>query len=113
MKKRDLIEDFAWGRETESGKASNLYIEDGKLYNYSTIIALRKNNTLFLNENSYSMTTTTNQNIIRRLGVRYISVTEEQIKRLSHMDYDQDYVNYLAEIQGTSNAEVACSEVTE
>ena len=47
MRNVDLVEDFVCG--AKGGKGSNLYIDGIRLVNYSTIIALRIDGKIFLN----------------------------------------------------------------
>lgn len=65
MKNVDLIREFIqWG--ATKGKGSNLYIEGNKLINWTTCIAYRHGNKIYLNGNKYSQTTSGHQNYMRR-----------------------------------------------
>ena len=65
MNKYDLIDRFVNYNYTE-GIASRLKVVGNKLWNYNTIIAIRlENGDIVLNSCYYSMTTSTNQNMIR------------------------------------------------
>jgi hypothetical protein len=74
MKKQNLLEAFILGKET--GKGSNLDINKGTinekentiLYNYNKPIAFRfENGDVFLSSDYYSKTTTSNQNLIKKI----------------------------------------------
>lgn len=54
---------------TTGGYTSTLSIEGNKLINYWTIIAVRDGNTIKLNNNKYSSTTSKIQNEIRRQAI--------------------------------------------
>ena len=71
MRKRDFIEGYL-SEEINSGKASNLHIDDeGSLVNYYTKICHRTPYQILLNGQKYSSTTSVNQNIIRRFCEHY------------------------------------------
>ncbi len=80
--KNDLIKRFCDGMK--SGKGSNLYIEDNKLINYTTIIAFWDNGKLLLNSDYYSSTTSRNQNLIRKHASHYVEVTETEIYNIAY-----------------------------
>lgn len=65
MKNRELIRAFANG--ARCGVGSNLYIVGDDLINYGTIIVSRCRGGVKLNATHYSVTTSTNQNMIRDL----------------------------------------------
>lgn len=81
MTNQNIIKDFMNGaisghtptRDIQNGyytfKGSTLSIEGDKLINYNTIIAVREGNTIKLNTNKYSTTTSKIQNQIRRQAV--------------------------------------------
>ncbi len=80
--KNDLIRLFCDGMD--KGKGSNLYIDENKLINYTTIIALWDNGRLLLNNDYYSSTTSRNQNLIRRYANHYTEVTENEIYAIAY-----------------------------
>lgn len=80
MKNIDLIENFVKGYEY--GKGSNLYIEDGCLVNYNTIIAKRIDGGILIDTNRYSQTTTKNQNALRRWAEYYNIKISETTNRI-------------------------------
>lgn len=75
MNKEQLIKEFVNG--AEQGKGSNLEIMGDKLYNYSTVIAIRKNGIIYLNAKKYSQTTSRNQNLIRRMAYQLVELGTE------------------------------------
>lgn len=65
MTNRDIIENFKNG--ATRGIACHLYIKGNELINYSTTIAIRKDNGKFaINKSKYSATTSKIQAMIRR-----------------------------------------------
>lgn len=64
MKNEDAVYKFLDG--ATKGKASSVYIDGDKLFNYSTVIAQRINGVIVLNSTRYSSTTTRWQNVLRR-----------------------------------------------
>ena len=69
-RKTDLIYDFGSGRK-DRGKISSLSIHKGKegtaLYSYATPIAYRdKKGNIYMADKKYSVTTSTDQNVIKR-----------------------------------------------
>lgn len=79
MNKSELIKGFVLGYVTGTG--SNLYIVGRRLINYSTTIAYRVSDTIILNAQKYSVTTSKNQNIIKReataRGIKVIEIPDE------------------------------------
>mgnify|MGYP000982306598 CR=1 FL=1 len=63
MKNIEVIETFINGGN--KAKTANLYIDGENLVNYSTVIAHRINNRIYLNSTKYSQTTSRIQNMIR------------------------------------------------
>lgn len=68
----DVIKDFSNGLQAKSW-TGNLYTVGGKLYNYSTVIAINTYNGVILNARKYSATTSKIQTYIRR----YCNVVQE------------------------------------
>ena len=99
LKKSDLIKNYINGY-TE-GYASNLKIEGDKLINYSTTIAYRFKGYIILNSDKYSMTTSTNQNMIRRYTPKKLLVECNESK-LVELIYSQNQTKVLAEILAES-----------
>lgn len=60
----DLIREFEKG--AFKGKSSSMHIEGNRLYSYNTIVAIRVSHGVLLNEKHYSVTTTRQQNKIRK-----------------------------------------------
>jgi DNA replication protein DnaD len=81
--KNDLISGFCEG--WKAGKGSNLRIEDNELINYTTVIAKRdlKNQTMYINKQHYSNTTTRNTNLVREyseyMGLEIVEVEAEEL----------------------------------
>ena len=69
----DLIKHFDRGAISGASFTGNLHIHDNKLYNYSTVIAIRYSNGIVLNSSKYSRTTSKIQACIRM----YTNVIEE------------------------------------
>ena len=61
-------------------EGSNLYSEDCKLVNYTTVIAYREGDDIYLNGNYYSPTTSKHQNQIRNSGDEYYEVTYPELE---------------------------------
>lgn len=86
MKTEEVIQNFVKG-ET-SGNASSVSIKsDGKntyLYSYATIIAFRDNivGQIYITDKKYSSTTTTQQNMVKRLDNRAIVMKEEDFRHI-------------------------------
>lgn len=82
MKNNDLIRDFIqWG--ATKGKGSNLHIEGNKLINWTTCIAYRKGDKIFLNGKKYSTSTSVHQNFMRRNFHCIVEIeTEEEFNNL-------------------------------
>ena len=90
MRNADVVDNFIRGND--DCKGSNLYSENGELINYTTLIALRHPMGLVLNGDSYSRSTSTHQNRIRRSGVEYIETTEKgiyEIRDTGHTSEEQ------------------------
>ena len=87
LNKNDLIRTYLLTKEENKG--SNLYISGNALINYSTCIAYKKDGLLYLNVEKYSVTTTKNQNLLRRIAgennIRICECTEEQIYKVSNL----------------------------
>ena len=74
IKKDNFINEFL--KDNDNVKSSNLYIiKDSNnnimhMYNYNTVIASKKINDkkIYLNKKKYSMTTTRNTNLIKRIA---------------------------------------------
>lgn len=74
IKKDSFINEFL--KDNDNVKSSNLYIiKDSNnnimyMYNYNTVIASKKINDkkIYLNKKKYSMTTTRNTNLIKRIA---------------------------------------------
>jgi len=83
MKNIEVIQNFING-ETKS-KTANLKIEGNNLVNYSTIIARRINNKIYLNATKYSKTTSVIQNMIRKStpSMLLIEVTSNEILNIT------------------------------
>lgn len=52
-------------------KGQTLKIVDNNLYNYSTLMAVRKDNNIIVNKNKYSVTTSKIQGMIKYLSSQY------------------------------------------
>lgn len=61
---KDVIQGFISGDDKGKASGGRLFIEDGKLINYGTVIAQRSNEGLIINATKYSMTTTKHQNVL-------------------------------------------------
>ena len=96
MNKIELIKNFVKGETNLKG--SNLYTKTNnelgitELINYSTTIAIYYHNTncVLLNNTKYSVTTSKNQNYIRRYS--------DKIVELSHSDLMRFLENYIKTI---------------
>ena len=95
IKKSDLIKNYINGY-TE-GYASNLKIEGDKLINYNTTIAYRFKDYIILNNDSYSKTTSSNQNMIREYTPKRLLVECNETK-LEELIYSQNQTKVLEEI---------------
>lgn len=82
MKNDQLIKNFVQGATIGKSTTGNLYIAGNNLINYSTVIATRKENKIYLNKNHYSQTTSKIQNMIRR-SVNAIEITESEIRNIA------------------------------
>ena len=95
MKIDEIIEQFVvFGKFGERCKTSNdsLFHDTGCLVNYNTIIGLKLGKTVVLNKEKYSVTTSKNQNKVRRLcqkiSMPIIEVTEDDINQLASAFHD-------------------------
>ena len=95
MKVDEIIEQFVvFGRFGERCKTSNdsLFHDTACLVNYNTIIGLKLGKTVILNREKYSVTTSKNQNKVRRLcqklSIPVIEVTENDINELASTFHD-------------------------
>lgn len=81
MDQETLIRYFLNGHT--KGKSSSLRIEGNRIYSYSTPIARREGDNIYLNSQKYSVTTTTQQNKIRQeaigMGKEVVEVSPEEI----------------------------------
>jgi hypothetical protein len=82
MKNDQLIKNFVEGATIGKSTTGNLFISGNNLVNYSTVIATRKENKIYLNKDHYSQTTSKIQNKIRSV-VNIIEITEQQIKNIA------------------------------
>jgi len=82
MKNDQIIKNFVEGATIGKNTTGNLFISGNNLINYSTVIAKRKNNKIYLNINHYSQTTSKIQNMIRK-SINVIEITESQIKNIA------------------------------
>ena len=94
MSNEKVISLFLEGKQgkTPNRKINGVYVYEGRtlqtidniLYNYNTRIAKLENNIVYLNIDKYSRTTSTIQNMIRRLaigmGLVVIDVHEEELR---------------------------------
>jgi hypothetical protein len=83
MKNNQVIKSFVEGATIGKSTTGNLFISGNKLINYSTVIATRKENKIYLNNNHYSQTTSKIQNMIRKSTNSIIEITESQIKNIA------------------------------
>ena len=85
MTVKKLLEAFVKGATRGKASGGRLRINGAKLYNYDTVIALRKKDgTVVVNNNYYSMTTTRHQNYLKALlwGTAYQDASEASIKKV-------------------------------
>lgn len=87
MRNGDLVSNFING--ACEGKGSNLKIEGNRLINYTTCIAYRLGNTIYLNSTKYSQTTSRHQNQIRREGYKVIEMKEKELKEFVYKTLDE------------------------
>lgn len=81
MKNIDVINAFFNG---EDAKTKNVKSQQGRLINYSTVIAVKVSNTVYLNNEKYSQTTSTIQNAIRRQSpYEILEKTESELNNLA------------------------------
>lgn len=100
MNKIELIRSFVKGGTNLKG--SNLYtITDEKLgitelINYNTTIAFYAHNTqcVFLNSTKYSVTTSKNQNYIRRYSDKIVELPHSQFMHLL-----EDYIKFARKVE--------------
>lgn len=95
-KKSDLIYDFVRGRK--KGKVSSLSIERGRkgtaLYSYMTPIAFRnKKGDIFMADKKYSVTTSKDQNELKRAYDTKVENKEEFAERLK-----KDEIYYMGRL---------------
>ena len=114
MKVDEIIEQFViFGRFGERCKTSNdsLFHDTACLVNYNTIIGLKLGGTVVLNKDKYSVTTSKNQNKIRRicqeLSVPMIEVSENDINQLASAFHDGKNEHELLDAL-TNNVELKC-----
>lgn len=88
----ELVNNFAYGETT--GKASNLYIEGNVLVNYVTPIAFRTHEGIVLNSSKYSMTTSKNQNLIRRTNMVVAELEEKDFNEALNKANPNWYYTY-------------------
>ena len=88
----ELINNFAYGDTT--GKASNLYIEGDVLVNYVTPIAFRTEGGIVLNKSKYSMTTSKNQNLVRRTNMVVAELEENEFNKALNKANPSWYYTY-------------------
>lgn len=87
MRNADLVNNFING--ACEGKGSNLKIEGNQLINYTTCIAYRIGNTVYLNNTKYSSTTSVHQNRIRREAYNVVEMSEEELKRFVYESFSE------------------------
>lgn len=74
-KNMDVIRGFV-ARFTKVPKAGNLYVENGKLINYYTVIGQYINNELYVNTSKYSVSTTKIQNMLVREAYKCVQIQD-------------------------------------
>lgn len=79
MKNEQVIQEFVNGATKGVNSTKKLRIEGDELINYSTVIAIRKGNKIYLNNNHYSMTTTAHQNRIRKFAYELEELTANEL----------------------------------
>ena len=114
MKIEEIIREFVvFGKFGQQCKTSNdsLLHDTGCLVNYYTIIGLKLGGTVVLNKDKYSVTTSKNQNKIRRmcqeLSVPMIEVSENDINQLASAFHDGKNEHELLDAL-TNNVELKC-----
>ena len=92
MRKRELLERFVYN--SRGGTGSNLKSDGQEVINYNTTIALHRGRYIVINNEYYSSTTSTNQNILietakKAYADHHIILTdEEHINGLKQGRYD-------------------------
>ena len=102
----NIIKEFVEkGRDCRDLKTSNdsLFLQSGVIVNYYTIIGIKlSKDIVILNKDKYSVTTSKNQNKIRRLcqdmNIKVIEVPENDINRVASSYHDGKDTNYLLEL---------------
>lgn len=100
MNKIDLIRSFVKGGTNLKG--SNLFTRTNytlgvtELVNYRTTIAFYAHNTncVFLNNTKYSVTTSKNQNYIRRYSDKIVELSHSQLMHLL-----EDYIKFAYKVE--------------
>lgn len=85
MTVKKLLEAFVNGATRGKASGGRLRINGAKLYNYDTVIALRKKDgTVAVNNNYYSQTTSRHQNYLKALlwGTDYKEASEISIRKM-------------------------------
>ena len=102
----NIIREFVVkGKDCRDLKTSNdsLFLQSGVIVNYYTIIGIKlSKDIVILNKDKYSVTTSKNQNKIRRLcqdmNIKVIEVPENDINRVASSYHDGKDTNYLLEL---------------
>lgn len=86
MKTEEVIQDFVRGEKTGNASSVSIKSDDRNtyLYSYATIIAFRDNivGQIYITDKKYSVTTTTQQNMVKRFDNRSIVMKEEDFRHI-------------------------------
>lgn len=77
MKNSEVIKAFIEGK---NAIGSNLISVDGKLINYTTVIASKEDNIIYLSNKHYSQTTSIHQNRIKQLMGEYQALILKEVE---------------------------------
>lgn len=104
MRIMDLIREFEKG--AFKGKSSSMRIEGNRLYSYNVIVAIRVAHGVLLNEKYYSVTTTRQQNKIKKYSnVVMTFPSEYELVKTYYFSYvhpyreDETYEKLIAELE--------------
>lgn len=87
MRNEDVVKGF---RDGVTCHSEHLYSEHGKLYSYSTCIAQKVGDSIYLNETKYSCTTSHHQTLVRRICNPYRIMCDSIPRNIVKLD---KYIN--------------------